>query len=129
MAIFSGRTAEVTLGATDFNAHSWRLNHEIARVETTNTGSAGLYTSVPGIEKASGSFTIHYDSLLPPDGAPICIPGTDMASLRMYVDAGDDYFQVDTATVVSLDATADVNGNVDHTINWESNGAITGWVT
>lgn len=127
---YSGRFANVTINGADKYAFSWSLSSETARVETTNTGDAGYYTSVEGISKCSGSFSVHHDNAEMPHDAPAVFRGSELTNLRMYagqaVDAGP-HFLVETAFVTTCDATSDVNGNSDFTVNWEGTGLFTGW--
>lgn len=128
MAYESGKLGKVTVGVTDINITGWTLDFEAEALETTNTNTAGFYSSIMGIESARGTFTANWDSAAQAtDNPPDLTPGTTPAKVRLYIGdpAGANFFDCTSVMILGCSVSSTVRGLVSYTCNFECTGA---WV-
>lgn len=124
----TGRTAEVKVGSVAIRVTDWDATGSTQWEDTTDTGSAGYETSIPAIDKCSGSFKGSLNLDLLPTSSPGLRQGVNLSNAKFYLERSGKYLDVPLLAIDSVQITSEVKGVIKFTCNWHANGAFT-WPT
>ena len=128
MANHKGSEGVVKIGANTISeVKDWSLSETADTIEDTTMGDVAR-TRQPSLTSASGSLSCFWDET-DANGQIALQAGTEVA-LKLYPEGATtgDYFASVNAIITSQDASASMDGMVEATFSWESNGAVT-WAT
>jgi len=128
MANHKGSEGVVKIGANTISeVKDWSLSETADTIEDTTMGDVAR-TRKPSLTSASGSLSCFWDET-DTNGQIALQAGTEVA-LALYPEGATtgDYFASVSAIITSQDASASMDGMVEATFSWESNGAVT-WAT
>tara|TARA_R110000824_G_scaffold214086_3_gene400375 strand:- start:1265 stop:1654 length:390 start_codon:yes stop_codon:yes gene_type:complete len=128
MANHKGSEGVVKIGANTISeVKDWSLSETADTIEDTTMGDVAR-TRQPSLTSASGSLSCFWDET-DANGQIALQAGTEVA-LKLYPEGATtgDYFASVQAIITSQDASASMDGMVEATFSWESNGAVT-WAT
>ena len=128
MANHKGSEGVVKIGANTISeVKDWSLSETADTIEDTTMGDVAR-TRKPSWTSASGSLSCFWDET-DANGQIAMQAGTEVA-LKLYPEGATsgDYFASVQAIITSQDASASMDGMVEATFSWESNGAVT-WAT
>jgi hypothetical protein len=128
MANHKGSEGVVKIGANTISeVKDWSLSETADTIEDTTMGDVAR-TRLPSLTSASGSLSCFWDEA-DANGQIAMQAGTEVA-LKLYPEGATtgDYFASVNAIITSQDASASMDGMVEATFSWESNGAVT-WAT
>ena len=122
MAGQSGKINKATFDGTDVCITGYTYSENPDVLDTTNSCSAGIKTSIVGAMKVEGSFDLNWDESARPTETPNVTAG-QTGTLNLYVD-GTEYFSM-SVLITSFEVTSEVAGLVTVSCNWEAQGAVT----
>lgn len=125
MAQKHGKDTKVTLNGATVCVTSFSVDTSIDEIEATTTCSGGFKETITGLKDASWSFTVNYDDTYQEaSGVLSAVEEGDTVSLEFFAEAvdTDPWFDMPTARVNSVSASADVNSIVTVTYSGTSNG-------
>jgi len=115
----AGKAGDFKLGSTEFPITNWELTPDIELHDSTNTKSQGHRQVTGGIDSANGTITFQYD---PTDNAISSMkPGTEINNANLFFNDTKGLSNVEL-TVKSIGMAVPVNGMIEMTFTFESNG-------
>jgi len=122
MAHLAGKGGQVQTAAADVGGiKSWTLDYTVDMLETTDFTDGGATnaakTYIPGCSQWSGSFEGYKD------GAPDGLGFSASVALKLEEDAT--YFWTGSAYITGLHETADVNGVITISYDFQGTGELT----
>lgn len=128
MANHKGSEGLVKIGtATVAEVRDWSLSETAETIDDTAMGDSAR-TRKPSLTSASGSLSCWWDET-DANGQIAMQAGSEVA-LKLYPEGSDsgDYFASVSAIITTQDASATMDGMVEASFSWESNGVVT-WGT
>ena len=128
MANHKGSEGLVKIGtATVAEVKDWSLSETADTIEDTTMGDVAR-TRKPSLTSASGSISAFWDET--DSAGQIAMQAGSEVQLKLYPEgaATGDYFASVAAIITTQDANASMDGMVEASFSWESNGAVT-WAT
>ena len=128
MANHKGSEGLVKIGsATVAEVKDWSLSETADTIEDTTMGDVAR-TRKPSLTSASGSISAFWDET--DTAGQIAMQAGSEVALKLYPEgaATGDYFASVSAIITTQDASAAMDGMVEASFSWESNGAVT-WAT
>jgi len=128
MANHKGSEGLVKIGtATVAEVKDWSLSETADTIEDTTMGDVAR-TRKPSLTSASGTISCFWDET-DANGQIAMQAGSEVA-LKLYPEgsASGDYFASVSAIITTQDASAAMDGMVEASFSFESNGAVT-WAT
>ena len=128
MSNHKGSEGLVKIGsATVAEVKDWSLSETADTIEDTTMGDVAR-TRKPSLTSASGTISCFWDET-DANGQIAMQAGSEVA-LKLYPEgsASGDYFASVSAIITTQDASAAMDGMVEASFSFESNGAVT-WAT
>lgn len=128
MANHKGSEGVVKIGANQIaEVRDWSLSETAETIDDTAMGDTAR-TRQPSLTSASGSLNCWWDET--DSTGQIAMQAGSEVALKLYPEgsASGDYFASVQAIITSQDASATMDGMVEASFSWESNGAVT-WAT
>lgn len=128
MANHKGSEGLVKIGSnTVAEVKDWSLSETADTIEDTTMGDVSR-TRKPSLTTASGSLSCFWDET--DSTGQIAMQAGSEVALKLYPEgaATGDYFASVSAIITTQDASAAMDGMVEASFSWESNGAVT-WAT
>lgn len=128
MANHKGSEGLVKIGAnTVAEVRDWSLSETAETIDDTTMGDVAR-TRQPSLTSASGSLSCWWDET--DSTGQIAMQAGSEVALKLYPEGADsgDYFASVQAIITTQDASATMDGMVEASFSWESNGAVT-WGT
>ena len=128
MSNHKGSEGLVKIGsATVAEVKDWSLSETADTIEDTTMGDVAR-TRKPSLTSASGSISAFWDET--DTAGQIAMQAGSEVALKLYPEgaATGDYFASVSAIITTQDASAAMDGMVEASFSWESNGAVT-WAT
>lgn len=128
MANHKGSEGVVKVGANTISeVKDWSLSETADTIEDTVMGDAAR-TRKPSLTSASGSISCFWDEA--DSTGQIAMQAGSEVTLNLYPEGATtgDYFASVSAIITTQDASAAMDGMVEASFSWESNGAVT-WAT
>lgn len=125
MANHKGSEGLVKIGsATVAEVKDWSLSETADTIEDTTMGDVAR-TRKPSLTSASGSISAFWDET--DSAGQIAMQAGSEVALKLYPEgsATGDYFASVSAIITTQDASAAMDGMVEASFSWESNGAVT----
>ena len=125
MANHKGSEGLVKIGsATVAEVKDWSLSETADTIEDTTMGDVAR-TRKPSLTSASGSISAFWDET--DSAGQIAMQAGNEVALKLYPEgsATGDYFASVSAIITTQDASAAMDGMVEASFSWESNGAVT----
>lgn len=115
MSFTSGKNAKVRygVGATTLKCKKWTVTPKAAKLDVTNSESAGYGEYVVGIHDVDIELEFDYDVGGAPYASGIFRAGTSISNLKLYQnDTTGPFWDITTAIVEEAPNTAEVRGLV-----------------
>ena len=128
MANHKGSEGLVKIGANTISeVKDWSLSETADTIEDTVMGDVAR-TRKGSLTSASGSLSCFWDET--DANGQIAMQAGSEVQLKLYPEGSTsgDYFASVNAIITTQDASAAMDGMVEATFSWESNGAVT-WAT
>ena len=128
MANHKGSEGLVKIGVnTIAEVRDWSLSETADTIEDTTMGDVAR-TRQPSLTSASGSLSCFWDET--DTNGQIAMQAGSEVALKLYPEGATsgDYFASVSAIITTQDATATLDGMVEASFSWESNGVVT-WAT
>ena len=125
MSNHKGSEGLVKIGsATVAEVKDWSLSETADTIEDTTMGDVAR-TRKPSLTSASGSISAFWDET--DSAGQIAMQAGSEVALKLYPEgsATGDYFASVSAIITTQDASAAMDGMVEASFSWESNGAVT----
>ena len=125
MSNHKGSEGLVKIGsATVAEVKDWSLSETADTIEDTTMGDVAR-TRKPSLTSASGSISAFWDET--DTAGQIAMQAGSEVALKLYPEgaATGDYFASVSAIITTQDASAAMDGMVEASFSWESNGAVT----
>lgn len=125
MAVKHGKDSKVTLNGSTVCVTSWSVDTSIEEVDNTDTCSGGFTTTIAGKKNATFTFTVNYDDTYQETtGVLAAVEEGDTVSLEFFAENVDTvpWFDMPTARINTISASADVNSLVTVVYSGSSNG-------
>ena len=128
MANHKGSEGVVKVGANTISeVKDWSLSETADTIEDTVMGDVAR-TRKPSLTSASGSISCFWDES--DSTGQIAMQAGSEVTLNLYPEGATtgDYFASVSAIITTQDASAAMDGMIEASFSWESNGAVT-WAT
>ena len=119
MAHKSGKTGSVDIGGAIAGIKDWDLSYEMEPLDTTDFADVGVTSYIPGITKASGSFSGYKE------GVPQALTtGAAVAVVLNETDQANEEWQFN-AFITKCGAKVSFDGLVEYSYDFVVTGAVT----
>lgn len=129
MANLAGFNGKATIAAVDLHVIEWDLKFDVELLDSTNCNAGGKRTFLPGLQTASGSLKMNYDTSVVASGSGPITPLANQSGqlILTLVDAASSThytFTSPTTLFSNQTITNTVAGIVTYSADWS---AAAGW--
>lgn len=121
---YNGTTGDFIVGSTSYHITSWKLSTEATELDTTTVADSGYFNMTPGMNKATATIELMYDSTVH-GVSPSPIKEGTTGTCKLERIGGDATPFTGTAYITKCDIDHSFNAVMKATLSVTFSGAYT----